>query len=260
MFPGSPIPSVPQCLSGMPSLPGFPDTPVVPPDVNHRCTIQVPNVESPEATDHLPNTQDEARDPLHLERCPDCGYLLTGLPEQGICPECGFASTPAMIVLYGWGSGPHRIAANMRMHPVEWAITRALIVILVALMACIELNSLPAMAIAGLLAVAYVAYTGYQRWHASGEAPAPVQLRLFPAGFAQRNGIGPVRKLRAWSGKRVYIRRLGNGRYHIRCWKSLQWETARGSSAIDFERDCDDATASLIAKRVGDWCSCSLTY
>ena len=43
-----------------------------------------------------------AWNPVSLDQCPDCGYLLTGLPEQGICPECGLAYGPDLLVLYGW--------------------------------------------------------------------------------------------------------------------------------------------------------------
>lgn len=49
-----------------------------------------------------------------LQRCPECGYLLTGLPPDGRCPECGFAYDSTMIVLQGWGFGQHANAANSR--------------------------------------------------------------------------------------------------------------------------------------------------
>lgn len=50
----------------------------------------------------------DIHDPLRLDRCPDCGYLLCGLPARGLCPECGFAYDPSMIVLYGWEKGRSR--------------------------------------------------------------------------------------------------------------------------------------------------------
>lgn len=54
----------------------------------------------------------KAVDPLRVDRCPDCGYLLTGLPEQGICPECGVAYSLDLIVLYGPLRDQNRGAAN----------------------------------------------------------------------------------------------------------------------------------------------------
>jgi hypothetical protein len=40
-------------------------------------------------------------DPLKLTFCPRCDYSLTGLPETGICPECGDVYNQDFIVLRG---------------------------------------------------------------------------------------------------------------------------------------------------------------
>jgi len=37
-----------------------------------------------------------------LERCPQCDYPLTGLPQSHACPECGCAYEAGMFQLYGW--------------------------------------------------------------------------------------------------------------------------------------------------------------
>lgn len=43
-------------------------------------------------------------DPEAERHCPDCRYLHTGLPDQGLCPECGLAYDNVVIVLRGWDS------------------------------------------------------------------------------------------------------------------------------------------------------------
>lgn len=201
------------------------------------------------------DNQHEATDPLRLDRCPDCGYLFTGLPEEGLCPECEFAYTRDIIVLYGWARGPHRSGINMRLGWIEWSITRTFLVVLAMLVVGVESGSGMAMGVAGVLATGCVGYSGYRRWRVRREAPAPVQLRLFPQGFAQQNGIGPVNRLLAWRRRQVCIRKLQEGRYRIRSWRFLQWQIGSRLRSIDFEWQCDDATAARIEQRISDWCS-----
>src|SRR5690242_10129098 len=58
------------------------------------------------------DNQNEVADPLRPDRCPDCGYLFTGLPDAGTCPECGIEYDPETIVLYGYKTG-HRSAVTL---------------------------------------------------------------------------------------------------------------------------------------------------
>jgi hypothetical protein len=40
-----------------------------------------------------------------VDECPECGYSLTGLPDQGVCPECGHDYDQSMLVLHGAARG-----------------------------------------------------------------------------------------------------------------------------------------------------------
>lgn len=38
---------------------------------------------------------------LELTQCPNCDYSLTGLPEEGVCPECGSRYDQQFVILQG---------------------------------------------------------------------------------------------------------------------------------------------------------------
>jgi hypothetical protein len=190
-------------------------------------------------TTELPNTPD----PLRLDRCPDCGYLLTGLPEQGICPECGVAYNPEMIVLYGWATRVRGNESTARRGPGWWVSSIAGWLILLLLFNIVG----------AVLLVVWLIGSSYRRRRLLTDAPAPVQVRLFPEGFGQRDGVGPV-KLRRWrANKRQLIFELvGPGRCRIRSWRHFQLVLWR-SGVIDFEFDCDAETADRIQKKIKQW-------
>lgn len=136
--------------------------------------------------------------PLRLDRCPDCGYLLTGLPERGGGPECGqqYDSSTA-IVLYGYiqGRKGQFPAANAW---VEVGLTATVMLLLGAVVAHVPL-ALPrwvlewlAWGLATGIGGLYVA-TYHRRRMRIDDLPDPVQLRLSAAGFGYRVGYGPCR-------------------------------------------------------------------
>jgi hypothetical protein len=193
-------------------------------------------------------------DPLRLDRCPDCGYLLTGLPEQGICPECAFAYSPEMIVLYGWGRGQRANITNAR----GWRV------IVFGLLGCVWALSmlLPGTVmfvlfrdwrIMLLVLGLFVAFTWalLRRWRRNRQdSPAPVQVRLCRQGFAQRNGIGPVR-LRQWrTNNRLRLRPSGSQLYRIVENVSF-WSWS--FKLVDMEFACDPAAAQRITSRINTW-------
>jgi hypothetical protein len=50
--------------------------------------------------------------PFRLQVCPRCDYSLTGLPEVGVCPECGREYDQQSIFLHGEAAGSRRNAWN----------------------------------------------------------------------------------------------------------------------------------------------------
>lgn len=198
----------------------------------------------------------EVIDPLRLDRCPDCGYLLTGLPEEGICPECGFAYQADMIVLYGWARGHQVNQANTRGWGSKfWRLFSYMCGLYVLLPAVLSFARRDWRGIwPAVLAVSIVAYGIARRLRRDPEAPsAPVQVRLCPQGYAQRDGIGPV-KLRQWRrNMRIELRRSGSDMYRVShrlsFWRGLIWPYG----TVDMEFECSQRIADKIVSKVNTW-------
>lgn len=125
------------------------------------------------------------RKSIKPEFCPECGYNLSGLPDEGACPECG-AAYGHEIVFFGWGAGSYATMINRKPYPLFWLT--------------FVLPTLPALVImllwwplGLLLAMAYTPLVMglYLRFKALARAPAPVQLRLSSQGYSVRLGCGP---------------------------------------------------------------------
>ncbi len=195
----------------------------------------------------MPDNTDSATaetDPLRLDRCPECGYLLTGLPDQGICPECGTAYHPDMIVLYGWAQHVRGNEATRR-HGRRWWVWAVLGWLLILLLFnWIAIIILPAW---------LISMSAPPSQACSPMPPHPCSLRLVPEGFAQRDGVGPV-KLRRWrpNWRQLIFMPAGPGRWSIRSWHHMHIVLC-GSRTVDFEFSCDAQTAERIQDRVHMW-------
>jgi hypothetical protein len=135
-----------------------------------------------------------------LEVCPDCGYCLKGLPEEGRCPECGFAYDRELIVVYGFAANDpagHRLRDQSFPRKRLWtALAIATIpALIIGFSGMASLGGLVPYLIAVVFGIIYSAFRA-KRLTKQGIA-APVQLRLTPDGYAQREGVGLV-KLTPW--------------------------------------------------------------
>ncbi len=195
-------------------------------------------------------------DPLRVQRCPDCGYMLCGLPAEGICPECGAAYEPEMIVLYGWEHGlapEHRrwlrwVQAGLH---YWWILYVPFAVWLWPWTQISKRPSVTQVAVMLGLAIPLVIAVWDALRDRPARTPAPVQLRLTPKGFAMREGIGPA-PIRPW------LRQMDIGLDEIReDWFLLysKFEGMRITWWPGLEIKCDTATARRIRQRVERWCS-----
>jgi len=54
-----------------------------------------------------------------MSHCPQCDYALEGLPEQGVCPECGTSYDRNNLVLRGLPMGPFQSIFSARRYTVR---------------------------------------------------------------------------------------------------------------------------------------------
>lgn len=57
--------------------------------------------------------------------CPNCGYKLDGLPDEGTCPECGHGYDQSAVFLYGWPRGGSQNLALVKRSRIPLALIGA---------------------------------------------------------------------------------------------------------------------------------------
>ena len=190
------------------------------------------------------------KDPLCLEVCPACGYSLQGLPDEGVCPECGQKYNQSVVVLHGWGRGTH---ASIHTAPI-W--------IAVGLCALNSFNLLPLFINFGrawfvgpvvLVCTAPIIWVFWRRRNTT--LPGLVQVLVSSRGCAQLDNPTVHRTVppTPWSLiADVDFMALGNGRWRLRMLKRRpRWMLA--TTPVDAEVQLDPDKAQVLRQRIREW-------
>jgi len=136
---------------------------------------------------------------LALNVCPNCGYLLDGLPREGNCPECGRTYGQTQVVLYGYGRGKHENSGTAKPSRLAWVLFVSTLVILFQQFWLVVNLGRRGIVILAIIALLPSAYLFIRR--RSGSHPRPVQVRLDAKG---------VFNTMSWRGHLRYVICLGH--------------------------------------------------
>ena len=188
--------------------------------------------------------------------CGNCGYLLTGLPTCGICPECGDGYRDDQIVLLGWATGPHvstATASPKRVWRVAlvssgWMLINGTMNLLdhqIGL-ACFWFASLAVMQ----------GWLLYRRQSLIDSHGGTCHLRLSSVGFAQREGFGPV-NLIPWLADLVIAFRSERPGIHSlsmsRPGPGAAYGRGKMQWPISFEFECTPEQAEYLTLRIAQF-------
>lgn len=194
-------------------------------------------------------------DPLRLSHCVGCAYALNGLPEVGVCPECGKPYGQETIVLYGWARGSHANIANASPRIVFWVCIPMGMIILGYLLPMI-FGRKPSWAL--LIPLIPIGLLLWQRW--TNPLPCLLQVRACPAGCVEIDHVALnaalKRKLSVapWGQlDRIEIDRINGERYRLRIGKRPNWFGLAPALTVDAEVQCTDVQAEALRRRLIAW-------
>lgn len=183
--------------------------------------------------------------------CGNCGYQLTGLPREGICPECGETYQSDELVICGWAAGPNvevTTAApkglwRIALFSIAWIWVQALSELF---QHRTRLALLLAAGGAALLCKSF-----YRRRALINEAGYTCHLRITPKGLAQREGFGPVKLVPWLPGLRITLAPEGQGMYLLavsRVGPSSAYRKGKTQWPIAFQFECSPEKAAALGQ------------
>jgi hypothetical protein len=140
---------------------------------------------------------------LALTVCPNCGYSLEGLPERGMCPECGREYAPGEIILYGYGCGTYENVMTTRPSRLWWLWSGAASGIFIQSAAFFSELGKYGLILVGVLGAIPPTCLYWRRKHVGH--PAPVQVRIGPAGCVQYTDLAPPSPLDALLSSNFWV-------------------------------------------------------
>jgi hypothetical protein len=195
------------------------------------------------------NTTSPTVDALRLETCPSCGYLLQGLPPEGVCPECGQRYDQHEVILQGWARGLHASIANAK---------PTYVVLYVALMS-INLINVPWMIRLGHIGLAIVCVAAWALavglplwWRFTRRGPGLVEVRLSSHGCVQFDAPTQWFRPRMTPWKDVSTASLspaGRNSYRLKIGR----EVFLSGKVIDAEFECSEFKAKALQQRIQKW-------
>lgn len=147
-----------------------------------------------EAKGEAPSFATVPDDPLQPPVCIGCGYELTGLVPDCLCPECGVQRDPGMIVLRGFAVGRRRTLLTGRVdrHLKWWNwIGMVFFAVVVLYFTIYEgLDSLTSFAGAVVQLIMMTVLIGIAYHRQRSEGLLPVHAIIHPEGVCQRPKFG----------------------------------------------------------------------
>jgi hypothetical protein len=173
--------------------------------------------------------------------CPQCGYSLHGLPDSGICPECGFEYSRDLVVVYGSSKGGRKdITAMTVVIGIVFAIAFASGALGPLMFHHRLIGNFFQPALFLLAAILAWSYRAWLRRH----MPAETQLWLSPRGFGMRDGFGEM-ELTPWQpGHRAEILQRRRQRFLLRITVRRGWLVI--CQPVEFVFVADEQTVSNV--------------
>ncbi len=193
-------------------------------------------------------------DPLRLSHCGGCGYALNGLPDVGVCPECGKPYDQETVVLHGWARGSHANLANASSRSCSGFASDGL-----------NHFGLP------------IAHDGWEETQLDAADPVDTERPLALAALDESAAMPPAsprqpagcveidqvalnaaltrkRQLTPWTQlDRIEIDRIDGERHRLRIGKRPNWFGLAPALAVDAEVQCTDEQAEALYRRIIAW-------